>query len=108
MQAGDAGINSWEALVEATKPGQTEMLHSDHPTGMTWKGILLGLLVLGLWYWCSDQTIVQRLLGAEKQQDAQLGALFAGFLKILPVFLMVLPGVMAYALFRDEIGENAQ
>ena len=108
MQAGDAGINSWEALVEATKPGQTEMLHSDHLTGMTWYGFLLGFPVLGLWYWCSDQTIVQRLLGAEKQRDAQLGALFAGFLKILPVFLMVLPGVLAYALFRDEIGESAQ
>ena len=108
MQAGDAGIDSWDALVEATKPGQTNMLHSSHETGMTWYGFLLGFPVLGLWYWCSDQTIVQRLLGAEKQQDAQLGALFAGFLKILPVFLMVLPGVLAYALFRDKIGDNAQ
>jgi SSS family solute:Na+ symporter len=60
--------------------------------------------VLGVWYWCTDQTIVQRVLGARTQRDAQLGPLFAGVLKILPVFLLVIPGVIAYALFRDEIG----
>ena len=65
------------------------------------------LPVLGVWYWCSDQTIVQRVLGAGSRRDAQNGALFAGFLKILPVFVMVFPGVCAYVLFKDKIGGDA-
>jgi solute:Na+ symporter, SSS family len=60
-----------------------------------------------LWYWCADQTIVQRVLGAKTQNDAQLGPIFAGFLKILPVFILVFPGVIAYVLFKDIIGTDA-
>jgi SSS family solute:Na+ symporter len=56
---------------------------------------------LGIWYWCSDQTIVQRVLGSRSERDGQNGALFAGFLKILPLFLMVLPGVIASVLIKN-------
>ena len=66
---------------------------------------MLGFPILGLWYWCTDQTIVQRVLGADTLRDAQHGALFASLLKILPPFFMVLPGVLAYVLFRDIIVE---
>ena len=62
----------------------------------SWLAILLGYPVLGIWYWCSDQTIVQRVLGSRSERDGQNGALFAGFLKILPLFLMVVPGVIAF------------
>lgn len=72
-----------------------------------WWMLLLGYPVIGLWYWCADQTIVQRVLGARSQYDAQVGPIFAGFIKVLPVFLMVLPGVFAYVLFRERIGGNA-
>jgi SSS family solute:Na+ symporter len=76
-------------------------------SGLTWYACLLGYPVLGLWYWCSDQTIVQRVLGAKSQRDAQMGPIFAGFLKILPVFMLVLPGVIGYVLFKDIIGTDA-
>ncbi|NKB72400.1 MAG: sodium/solute symporter [Candidatus Latescibacteria bacterium] len=102
---GEAGIGSLEELRAAVKPDQLSMVHREG--GLAWYAILLGYPVLGIWYWCADQTIVQRVLGAQTQRDAQLGPLFAGFIKILPVFIMVLPGVMAYALFRDEIGDQA-
>ena len=59
--------------------------------------------MLGIYYWCADQTIVQKVLGAKTMSDAQNGPLFAGFLKILPVFIMVFPGILAYALFSDTI-----
>jgi len=72
--------------------------------GFAWWIMLLGYPVLGIWYWCSDQTIVQRVLGARSERDAQIGPVFAGFIKILPVFVMVFPGAIAYVLFRDEIG----
>ena len=52
----------------------------------SWLCILLGYPVLGIWYWCSDQTIVQRVLGAKTERAGQNGAIFAGFLKILPLF----------------------
>ena len=68
------------------------------PGGMPWYAIFLGYPVLGIWYWCADQTIVQRVLGAKDENHARLGSLFCGFIKILPVFIFVLPGLMAYVL----------
>jgi SSS family solute:Na+ symporter len=102
LALGDRGVSSFVELRDAAAPGQLDMLQSDG--GYAWYALLLGYPVLGVWYWCSDQTIVQRVLGARSERDAQLGPLFAGFLKILPVPLMVLPGVIGWVLFRDEIG----
>ena len=68
--------------------------------------LLFGYPVLGIWYWCTDQTIVQKILAARTERDARDGAIFAGYLKILPVFLMVLPGVIGYVLFQDRIGDD--
>ena len=103
------GINSYADLVEATKPNQLSMIHVPGEEGFDresiWYGFVLGFPILGLWYWCTDQTIVQRVLGAETLRDAQHGALFASLLKILPPFFMVLPGVLAYVLFKDIIAE---
>lgn len=110
----DYGINSLTELKANLKPGQLDMLHTKNSlgalggdTGLTWYACLLGYPILGLWYWCSDQTIVQRVLGAKTKYDAQVGPIFAGFLKILPVFILVFPGVIAYVLFKDIIGTNA-
>jgi SSS family solute:Na+ symporter len=98
------GIHSVEQFRAAAKPEQLSMLHTHDSAGLSWCAVLLGYPILGIWYWCTDQTIVQRVLGARSSEDAQLGPLFAGFLKILPVFLLVLPGVIAYVLFHDIIG----
>ena len=68
--------------------------------------ILFGYPVLGIWYWCTDQTIVQKVLAAKTEKDGRDGAIFAGFLKILPAFLMVLPGVVGYVLFQKQIGND--
>jgi SSS family solute:Na+ symporter len=71
--------------------------HGD-PSGMPWYAVLLGYPVLGIWYWCADQTIVQRVLGAKDENHARVGPLFCGFIKILPVFIFILPGLFAYTL----------
>jgi SSS family solute:Na+ symporter len=63
-----------------------------------WTGILFGAPILGVWYWCTDQFIVQRVLSARDQTEARRGTIFAGFLKLLPLFLFVVPGLVAYAL----------
>jgi SSS family solute:Na+ symporter len=70
----------------------------DHPD-FPWTGIIFGAPILGVWYWCTDQFIVQRVLSAKNINHARSGAILAGFLKILPVFILVLPGLIAAALF---------
>ncbi len=99
----DKGIHTMAGLKAALKPGQMDMLQSGQNSILPWYAILLGYPVLGIYYWCADQTIVQKVLGAKTLSDAQNGPLFAGFLKILPVFIMVLPGILAYVLFREKI-----
>lgn len=101
------GIHNLAELRAAIKPDQLSMIQTHSTAGLNWYAVLLGYPILGVWYWCSDQTIVQRVLGARSQKDAQLGPLLAGGLKILPVFIMVFPGVLGYVLFRDVIGPDS-
>jgi SSS family solute:Na+ symporter len=75
---------------------------SSDPSGLAWYSILLGYPVLGVWYWCCDQTIVQRVLAAKDERHARLGPLFCAFLKIWPVFFFVLPGVICVALVQKN------
>jgi SSS family solute:Na+ symporter len=77
------------------------------PSGLPWYSILLGYPVLGIWYWCCDQTIVQRVLAAKNEKNARLGPLFCASLKILPVFLFVLPGVICVALVQKNFFNGA-
>jgi len=102
----EVGIHSLTDLKAAVKPGQMSMLQSGEEATIPWYAIILGYPVLGIYYWCADQTIVQRVLGAKRLKDAQVGPVFAGFIKILPVFLMVFPGVLAYVLFGEKISDS--
>jgi len=107
----DVGITSFAELKAAVKPEQMSMIHglrnveTGHLSEYSWLTVMFGYFVLGIWYWCTDQTIVQKVLGARSEKDGQDGAIFAGFLKILPVFLMVFPGVLGYLLFADKISD---
>jgi len=106
------GIQSLAQLKETVGPLRVTMLQPirDPQTGAmydySWLAMLVGYPVLGIWYWCTDQTIVQNILAAKSEKDGRDGAVFGGFLKILPVFIMVFPGVLAYAMFKDQIGED--
>jgi SSS family solute:Na+ symporter len=77
------------------------------PSGLPWYSILLGYPVIGIWYFCCDQTIVQRVLAAKDEKNARLGPLFCAFLKIFPVFLFVLPGVICVALVQKNLFNGA-
>jgi solute:Na+ symporter, SSS family len=76
---------------------------SNHPD-FPWTGVIFGAPILGVWYWCTDQHIVQRVLAAKNIGEARRGTIFAGYLKILPVFIFVLPGMVAAALYTDVRG----
>ena len=96
-------MGGWHPMVEVLQEkGELKKLSMLRPagdsSGLPWYAVLLGYPVLGIWYWCADQTIVQRVLGARDEQHARIGPLFCGFIKILPVFIFVLPGLFAYTL----------
>ncbi|KAM5330657.1 sodium/myo-inositol cotransporter 2 isoform 2-T2 [Glossophaga mutica] len=74
-------------------------LTSDLP----WPGILLGMSIPSLWYWCTDQVIVQRSLAAKNLSHAKGGSLMAAYLKVLPLFMMVFPGMISRVLFSDQV-----
>ncbi|MDP9262866.1 MAG: sodium:solute symporter, partial [Acidobacteriota bacterium] len=83
----------------AVPPEYFHMIKPMSDPEFPWTGIFFGAPILGIWYWCTDQVIVQRVLSAKDEGHAKAGTIFAGFLKILPVFILVLPGLIAYALF---------
>jgi len=99
---GFAAVGGWGGLVSSVEAVKLTILRTaaETPT-LPWYAVFLGYPVIGLWYWCADQTIVQRVLGARDEKQARLGPLFAGFIKILPVFLFVLPGLVASGLTRQ-------
>ena len=66
-----------------------------------WLGMAICAPVIGLWYWCTDQYIVQRALGAPNEQTARRGSIFAAFLKLFPVYLFIIPGLICFALAKS-------
>jgi len=66
-----------------------------------WLGMLFCAPIIGLWYWCTDQYIVQRALGAPNETVARRGSIFAGFLKLFPVYLFIIPGMICFALAKS-------
>ncbi len=98
----------WSAVVAKTPPEFWSMFRPMDDPDFPWTGILLGAPIMGVWYWCTDQYIVQRVLSARNLDHARTGTIFAGFLKILPVFILVLPGVIVYALTDGTVtGDRA-
>ena len=102
-------IGGWDAMIEtiaeaSSEPGNPpvesffNLWRPSDDTSYPWTGMLFGAPILGVWYWCTDQFIVQRTLSAKDISNARKGTLFAGFLKLLPVFIFFIPGVIAYAL----------
>ena len=102
-------IGGWDAMMDtlaeaAIKPENPpvekffNLWRPSEDTSYPWTGMLFGAPILGVWYWCTDQFIVQRTLSAKDISNARRGTLFAGFLKLLPVFIFFIPGVIAYAL----------
>ncbi|KAJ8026497.1 Sodium/myo-inositol cotransporter 2 [Holothuria leucospilota] len=74
-------------------------IDSDQP----WPGTILGITIIGTWYWCTDQVIVQRALSAKNVDHAKAATVLGGWLKLTPFFLIVLPGMVSRALFPDEV-----
>lgn len=101
---GSEMFNLWKPLIPAGMEGtwapvkeETRIawyFNGEYP----WIGMLLCAPIIGLWYWCTDQYIVQRALGAPNEKEARRGTIFAAFLKLLPVFIFIIPGMICFAL----------
>lgn len=98
---GLSALGGWNEMARAAGPGFMSIWKPATDPAFPWTGILLGAPILGVWYWCTDQFIVQRVLAAHDSNHARRGSIFAGYLKILPLFIFVIPGVIAYALSQS-------
>jgi SSS family solute:Na+ symporter len=98
---GLSALGGWGAMTQAVGPDFMDMWKPMSDPNFPWTGILFGAPILGVWYWCTDQFIVQRVLAAKNQNHARRGTVFAGYLKLLPLFIFVIPGIVAYALSKQ-------
>lgn len=98
----DGVEGTWAPVKEAGR--QAWYFNDKYP----WPAMLLCAPIIGLWYWCTDQYIVQRILGARDEKQARRGTIFAGFLKLTPVFLFIIPGMICFALAKSGINPDIQ
>ena len=105
--AGSEMFNLWKPLVPAgvegtwapvRESGRMAWYFNDN---YPWIGMLFCAPIIGLWYWCTDQYIVQRVLGAPNERQARRGSICAAFFKLLPVFIFIIPGIIAFALAKS-------
>ena len=86
----------------------TNLIRDNRDPNFPWLGALIGSAVIGFWYWCTDQFIVQRVLSGKDEKQARRGTIFGAYLKLLPVFLFLIPGMIAFAMSHQGIEVNGE
>jgi SSS family solute:Na+ symporter len=82
------------------------LIRSNSDPDFPWLGALIGSSIIGFWYWCTDQYIVQRVLSGKNEREARRGSIFGAYLKLLPVFLFLIPGMIAFALHQKSLPDG--
>ena len=111
---GFRALGGWDEMmsicgaVDANEYGDkmTSLIRDNRDANYPWLGALIGSAVIGFWYWCTDQYIVQRVLSGKDEKEARRGTIFGAYLKLLPVFLFLIPGMIAFALHQKYIGDG--
>jgi len=101
-------LGGWDEMMQivSAKPvnaygdTMTNLIRSNQDPDFPWLGALVGSAIIGFWYWCTDQYIVQRVLSGKNQTQGRRGSIFGAYLKLTPVFLFLIPGMIAYALHQ--------
>jgi SSS family solute:Na+ symporter len=104
--AGLIKVGGWNEVMEICRAvpvnpegdTMTELMRSASDKDFPWTGVILGSAIIGFWYWCTDQFIVQRVLSGRNQTESRRGAILGAGFKLLPVFIFLIPGMIAYAL----------
>lgn len=92
------GWNQLTTTIQEVKPDHFNMWRPMNDPDFPWTGLLFGGTIVGIWYWCTDQYIVQRTLAANNIKIGRRGAIFGAYLKLLPIFIFLIPGIIAFAL----------
>ena len=92
------GWNELKSTVIENSPNHFNMWRPSNDPDFPWTGLLFGGTIVGLWYWCTDQYIVQRTLAANNIKIGRRGVIFGAYLKLLPIFIFLIPGIIAFAL----------
>lgn len=109
-------LGGWDEMMAACSAVEVNQ-YGDHMTNLMrdlrdpdypWLGALVGSAVIGFWYWCTDQFIVQRVLSGKNEKEARRGTIFGAYLKLLPVFLFLIPGMIAFAMSKNGIALNGE
>ena len=112
---GMKALGSWDQMLQLcdVKPNyegatgtMSHLMRSNTDPQYPWLGALIGSAVIGFWYWCTDQYIVQRVLSGKNETEARRGTIFGAYLKLLPVFLFLIPGMIAFALHQKYAGDG--
>jgi SSS family solute:Na+ symporter len=82
------------------------LIRSNKDPNFPWLGALIGSSIIGFWYWCTDQYIVQRVLSGKNEREARRGTILGAYLKLLPVFLFLIPGMIAFALHQKTLPDG--
>ena len=99
-------LGGWNEMMEICRAvpvndygdSMTNLIRSKSDPDFPWTGVILGSAIIGFWYWCTDQYIVQRVLAGRDQKQSRRGTIFGGYLKLTPVFIFLIPGMIAYSL----------
>jgi solute:Na+ symporter, SSS family len=100
-------VGGFSGLQAKLPPDFFNMFKSFKDPDYPWTGVLFGAPIIAFWYWITDQYFIQKILSAKSINDARRGSLFAALLKLLPIFILVLPGLIAVGLFQDIKGDEA-
>ena len=95
-------VGGWHE-VQAIVGSNMRLVRPAYDPEFPWTGVLLGSAIIGFWYWCTDQFIVQRVLSGKNRHVARKGAILAGYFKLLPVFIFLIPGMIAFALSQKGL-----
>jgi SSS family solute:Na+ symporter len=101
-------LGGWTEMMEICRAtpanafgdSMTSLIRSPQDPNFPWTGVIFGSAIIGFWYWCTDQYIVQRVLSGRDQKQARRGSIFGAYLKLTPVFIFLIPGMIAYALTK--------
>ena len=109
-------VGGWEQVVSATSAvkvneyGDTmfNLIRSNKDGNYPWLGVLIGSSIIGFWYWCTDQYIVQRVLSGKNEKESRRGTIFGAYLKLTPVFLFMIPGMIAFTMAQKGVVVNGE
>ena len=109
-------LGGWDEMMRITSAVQvneygntmTNLIRSNRDQDFPWLGVFIGSAVIGFWYWCTDQYIVQRVLSGKDERQARRGTIFGAYLKLTPVFLFMIPGMIAFAMAQKGVIINGE